>query len=61
MDSCISWDVRGDECMALLGRGEVDVVAGLCDNLPHPDTDTLQGGLHRGEIVVGFLPSALLG
>lgn len=47
--------------MALLGRGEVVVVAGLWDNFPPPETDTLQGGLHRGEMVAGFFPSALRG
>ena len=39
--------------MALLGRG--DVVAELL-NFPPPETDTLQGGLHSGDIVVCFLP-----
>ena len=63
---------RGEVCNALVGRGETspDTLCDICEalwgdnwveivSLGVVETTTLQDGLHRGEIVVFFLPSTL--
>lgn len=55
-DVVCSWELMGDEWRAREGKGDVLVEEELYDILP-PD----RALLHRGEIVVGFLPSALRG